>query len=393
VEYCALGHKVSGNLNFPRRINTAFLNASVYKIHKKFVDSVKDALKLRNIVAPVYMLKADGGTIKIEESLENPAQTITSGPAASIMGILGLVREKECVVALDIGGTTTDIAIIHKGAPLLEPEGIKIGKYNTLIRALLTRSIGVAGDSKVKFIDGKFIIGPERESVAFCMGGSTVTPTDAARVLGISDYGDENLAIEGIRKISNTCGKELIETAQEIVDVFVATIADNINEMISYLNERPVYTIHELIEGAEIKPTLLAVIGGPATTFGKLISEKIKCRLVIPPYVRVANALGAAIARTTTEVSIHCDTSAGYAKCIEEETKENTTHGYSLHNAEEFAKRMLLQRAKRLGADEENIEAEIVEANSFNMVRGFYTAGKNIRVKAQVKPCIIKQFL
>ncbi len=393
LDFASLGHQVSGMLNFPRRMNTAFLNASVYEIHKKFVDSVLSALNQMNINAPVYMLKADGGTIKIGQSEKVPAQTITSGPAASIMGILGLVNDQHGIIALDIGGTTTDIAIIHKGAPLLEPEGITIGKYKTLIRALYTRSIGAGGDSIVGYDKEKgVVIGPERAGQPYCMNGENLTPTDAVRYLGISDFGDESLAKEIIEKFAKQNKLDGKKAAEEIVNAVVDKITNTVKEMLSDLNTRPVYTIHELIEGKDIKPQSVAVIGGPASVFGPLIAEKLNCKLKIPENIRVANAIGAAIARTTTEITVHADTSAGYVKCVEDEIEEKTSASFNLNTAKDFAKNCLLKRVKRLGADEENIEIEITEEQAFNMVRGFWTSGQNIRVKAQVKPGIIKQF-
>lgn len=389
--FSSQGHKISGNLNFPRRINTAYLNAAVYEIHKKFVSSVLEVMKKQNITAPVYMLKADGGTILIEESVDVPVQTITSGPAASIMGILGLAMNDECMVALDIGGTTTDIAIIHKGAPLLEPEGITIDKYKTLIRALFTHSIGAGGDSTVKYDNG-FIIGPERKDIAFCQGGKYVTPTDAARYLGLSDYGDLELAKKAMLIISEQSGLPPEQAAQAIVNALTEKITTTVQEMLTELNQKPVYTIHELIEGSEIQPTIVSVMGGPASVFGRFIAEALNCKLVIPEHVKVANAIGAGIARTTTEVTVHADTSQGFVKCIEEGVEEPAGKNFGLGDAEKFARSMLLKRVIRQGADERNIEIEITEAQSFNMVRGFYTAGKNIRVKAQVKPGIIKEF-
>ena len=96
--------------------------------------------------APIYILKADGGTFDIRQSVEHPVQTILSGPAASIMGILSLA---DCsgsdAIALDMGGTTTDIALLADGVPLLEPLGVTIEGHKTLIRGLETsRSVSAA---------------------------------------------------------------------------------------------------------------------------------------------------------------------------------------------------------------------------------------------------------
>ncbi|PKN76663.1 MAG: hydantoinase, partial [Deltaproteobacteria bacterium HGW-Deltaproteobacteria-10] len=106
----SLGHRLSGALNFPRRVATTYLNAAVHSIYQGFVRQVQQFLRETQMNVPVYILKADGGTILIDESLLYSAQTIHSGPAASIMGVLATTDIKEDAVALDIGGTTTDIS-------------------------------------------------------------------------------------------------------------------------------------------------------------------------------------------------------------------------------------------------------------------------------------------
>ena len=149
---------------------------------------------------PVYILKADGGTILIDESLDCPVQTIHSGPAAGIMGVLATAQIKEDAVALDIGGTTTDISIFADGVPLLEPSGVSINGRKTLIRGLYTKSIGVGGDSVVKVENGNILIGPQREGPAAALGGPFPTPTDAMIVQGIVDFGDKQKAESAIAR-------------------------------------------------------------------------------------------------------------------------------------------------------------------------------------------------
>jgi len=88
IRHLSLGHRLSGHLNFPRRIATTYLNAAIGSIYNSFVRSVKLFLHEIGANMPVYILKADGGTILIDQSLMYSAQTIHSGPAASIMGVL-----------------------------------------------------------------------------------------------------------------------------------------------------------------------------------------------------------------------------------------------------------------------------------------------------------------
>ncbi|MCX5838790.1 MAG: hydantoinase/oxoprolinase family protein, partial [Deltaproteobacteria bacterium] len=189
LDHVSLGHRMSGHLNFPRRIATTYLNEAIWNIHHRFVEEVLHFVHERGINVPIYILKADGGTFDISQSVEFPVQTILSGPAASIMGILTTTGCSSDAIALDIGGTTTDIAVFADGVPLFEPFGVTIEGHKTLIRGLRTRSIGVGGDSVVRFQEGKLSIGPEREGPAAAFGGPFPTPTDAMIVLGMTGIG------------------------------------------------------------------------------------------------------------------------------------------------------------------------------------------------------------
>ncbi|HON23880.1 MAG TPA: hydantoinase/oxoprolinase N-terminal domain-containing protein, partial [Syntrophales bacterium] len=103
--HISLGHRMSGRLNFRRRIDTAYLNSAVWEIYQRFVSDVLQFVRSQGIDVPIYILKADGGTFDVAKSAEFPVQTILSGPAASIMGILSMAKCDEDAVALDIGGT------------------------------------------------------------------------------------------------------------------------------------------------------------------------------------------------------------------------------------------------------------------------------------------------
>ena len=154
--HVSLGHRMSGNLNFRRRIATTYLNASIFDLYNRFVGEILEFAARTGLKAPIYILKADGGTFEIRQSADQPVQTILSGPAASIMGILSLA---DCsgsdAIAMDMGGTTTDIALLADGVPLLEPLGVTIEGHKTLIRGLKTRSIGLGGDSRVRVDKGE----------------------------------------------------------------------------------------------------------------------------------------------------------------------------------------------------------------------------------------------
>ncbi len=194
-----LGHHVSGNLNFPRRIATTHLNAAVFDLHKSFFEAVKQSLAEKGLKIPIQILKADGGTMSLESSMDFPGQTVLSGPAASIMGAIPYAPANQDAIVLDIGGTTTDIAFLVDKAPLLEPLGIQRGQYKSLIRSLRTDSKGIGGDSALRVNQGELSIGPDRQGPAMAFGGPVPTPTDALVVLGLMDKGDPEKAKAGYK--------------------------------------------------------------------------------------------------------------------------------------------------------------------------------------------------
>ncbi len=70
------GHQVSSQLNYPRRVTTALLTLATREEFRKFYGQVVAALTRRGITAPLYILKADGGTLPFEQALDRPVETI-----------------------------------------------------------------------------------------------------------------------------------------------------------------------------------------------------------------------------------------------------------------------------------------------------------------------------
>ena len=174
------GHSLSGELNFPRRIATAYYNAAVARIVDGFLTAVEQSLREAGIRAPLRLLKADGGAVPAALARQEPVQSVLSGPAASVMGILALcpaVAEDACsVLLLDVGGTTTDVALFAQGSPVVDRDGMSVRGRRTLVRSLASLSIGVGGDSLLR-VDGqgaeaRVHTGPLREGPAVAFGGT-----------------------------------------------------------------------------------------------------------------------------------------------------------------------------------------------------------------------------
>jgi N-methylhydantoinase A len=384
-----LGHQISGNLNFPRRIATTYLNAAAYPVHKQFFEAVQLSLEKKGLKIPIHIMKADGGTMSFAASMDYPAQTILSGPAASVMGSLPFAFDDEESLIMDIGGTTTDMAILVNYVPVLNPLGICLGPYKTLIRSLESHSIPIGGDSRIQVLDGRIQIGPERIGPAMAYGGPFPTPTDALCIMGRIKNADREKSVQGFQPIADHLGCAVEKAAMQVFDQTCRIILDEAQVLIDRINQKPVYTIHELQEGYQVTPQKILILGGPAPYFARHIEEISRYRVGVVPRWDVANAIGAALARTTCEVSLFADTQQGMSMAPEEAFTAKVDRNYTHQDAVSAANELLREKAMRQGARPEEIEMEIVENQQFNMVKGFYTAGKNIRVKVQIKPGLI----
>jgi len=295
---------------------------------------------------------------------------------------------------MDIGGTTTDMAVLINQVPLLSPLGIEIGKYKTLIRALNSYSIGIGGDSVVRIEEDALKIGPDRIGPAMAYGGTVPTPTDALFVLGKADdgIGDKNKSLQGLTPIAEKLGLTVEEAAFEIFDLACQDILTAARKMIERINSKPVYTIKEVLTGYQLNPHHIMVLGGPASYFAEHMEQISEFTVQTVPQWSVANAIGAALSRTTCEVTLFADTQKGVAMAPGESFSKPVKSDFTKEDALELGNDLLRQKALQTGANIDDLDPDILENLEFNMVRGFRLTGKNIRIKLQVKPGLIHNY-
>ena len=108
------------------------------------------------------VVKGDGSLLAAETALTRPIETILSGPAASVVGARYLSGEDEVLVS-DIGGTTTDIALLREGRPSLNRDGARGRRLAHMVEAVAVHTVGLGGDSEVRLDDDKrLVVGPRR---------------------------------------------------------------------------------------------------------------------------------------------------------------------------------------------------------------------------------------
>lgn len=393
ADFITLGHQLTGRLNFPRRISTAFYNCAVWRVFNNFADAISGTLEEMGLGhIKVNILKADGGTMPLPLSRKIPVQSIFSGPAASVMGIIALCNITHDSIIYDIGGTTTDIAIFASGSPLIEQEGINIGSHPTLVRALKVHSIGIGGDSAISILDKTVRVGPNRLGPSIALGGKIPTLTDALIWKESCDCGDIGKSKAGFAAFASEKGLDPDDLATLAIDYAVSKIHDSTRELVDEINQQPVYTIHELLENRRIIPRKIYIMGGPAKAMKMDIFRKFRLSTEVPKNYDVANAIGAALTRTTTELELFADTERGVMFIPSLGHRENIPRNYKIENAEKDAMSHLLAHLGEMQVATDGSNAQITSSSSFNMVNGSTTVGRNIRVKCQIKPGVVRTY-
>ncbi len=158
-------HHLSAKLNGPKRALTAVLNARLIGMITRLIQKAEGKLLDLGIDAPLMVVRGDGALISAKQARERPIETILSGPAASIVGARWLTGVDTALVS-DIGGTTTDVAVLRGGKPMIDPAGAQVGPWRTMVEAVGMRTTGLGGDSEVHVqsdgLSGGIILGPRR---------------------------------------------------------------------------------------------------------------------------------------------------------------------------------------------------------------------------------------
>lgn len=394
------GHRLSGRSNFPRRIITTYLNARVAQGQQDFVriwKKVQSELEMdwqnATPVGEILVLKADGGTMTLDDSSERPIETILSGPAASIMGVQALSRcQQPNYLIIDIGGTTTDLAAVVDGEVLFERDGAIISGYKTLVPAVLTRSIGLGGDSALSFKEDRgIVIGPQRAGVPTCLGGEHLTPTDAAVALDLAALGSKERAIAAWQRWARELGLNWDDLARQVVDAFTNQLSTAVQAFYDELEGMPLYTVHEILNPPEIRPGAVVGLGAPAPVFIPVLAQSLGLPHEVLPFSAGANAIGAAAAQATVGITLHADTEIGRVTIPELGYREEIHRPlfFDLAKARDLAEEKVREYAKNHGYDATG-EIYIVDEESFQMVRGFRTVGQTHTVRTQLRPKVRK---
>ena len=403
-ETVSAGAELSGSLNFPRRTVSAYFNSAVQGTFESFSEAVKAALARYGLTAPVYILKADGGSLPLERMKASPVETAFTGPAASVLGMAALRSMPETMtVALDMGGTTTDISLWQHGVPMMARGGAMIREYPSAVRSLAVSSVGIGGESAVAFDEnGQLQVGPDRLGQSLVLGGTIPTLGDALIVLGKADYGDTEKAWQGLAELLQKAPAQYVKCAhkkagddderhavkflaEDIVAQAVNVITEGIAASVQRENKLPIYVVRDIVEPKLFTPEELVAVGGTAVALAPFVSERLGLPVQIPQNAPVANAVGAAVARETLMITVHVDTAKRLLVVPELGIHQKQGAVQTAAQTEALALEFLQKAAEDLGLINAP-SGHIISVEDVPIIEGWQSMHRLITVKAQLEP-------
>ncbi len=197
---------VGGDSDDVRRTWTSLLNAFLHPAMERFLYNAERRLREHRTRKPLLVFRNDGASSRVAKCAA--IKTYSSGPRGGVEGTRALARhyDLEEVVMVDVGGTSTDIAVVHDGEVEIDRYGSIAGITTSLPLARIT-SHGIGGSSVFHVIDGQVTVGPDSAGAApgpacFGLGGAGATITDVLLLAGVLDsstYLDGSMLLDADR--------------------------------------------------------------------------------------------------------------------------------------------------------------------------------------------------
>lgn len=266
----SFSHEI-GRLGLLERENATIINAALRVLAEQIADGLSESLTAQGIDAPLYLSQNDGTLMDLDYARRYPVATFSSGPTNSIRGGAFLAGLDDCAV-IDVGGTTTDIGVLHNGFPREASSEVLISGVRTNFRMPDVRSTGLGGGSVVRqhpeVRTGPDSVGFRLAQEALVFGGDTLTVTDVAVAAGLADIGDRSL----VEHLDRTLVRSVLDH-----------VTDRITAQADRMRTSPA-------------PVPVVLVGGGSV----LVPDDVQG--VRPPHHAFAGAVGAAIAQVGGEV-------------------------------------------------------------------------------------------
>jgi N-methylhydantoinase A len=299
-DYVTLGHRLLSEYREYERGTTASVNAAVQPILDRYVRRLQSELSARGFSRDLLVMNGNGGTVPASLVAREAAKTVMSGPASGVIAAAATLAEAGLAdaVTYDMGGTSTDVALIHGGIPEVSSELTIDYGLPIHVPMVDVRTVGAGGGS-IAWIDaaGMLRVGPESAGsspgpICYGRGGTRPTITDANAVLGRLDAGAFGTGADGVRRaraaieadIAGPLGLTVEDAAAAIVRLADTHMAGAIR-MVS------------LSRGFDPRDFVLFAFGGAGPLHAVAIARELGIpEVLVPARPGLTNALGCLVA-------------------------------------------------------------------------------------------------
>ena len=295
--YISASHVILPQIKEFDRLSTTALNAYVGPSLSSYLERLESRISEAGGCAPLFVIQSNGGIAPVKDSSEQAVRSILSGPAGGAAGAAQVARQlgEERVIALDMGGTSTDITLIEGGSPHITGEKFESG-WKIAVPTVDIHTLGAGGGSIARVDEGGVLrVGPTSAGAdpgpaCYGRGGMQPTVTDAALVLSLLDTerflgGAVELRIDRAAEaikgaVAEPLGLSVEGAAEGILRVVSSSIAEGIR-------------LASVSRGLDPREFALIGFGGAAGLVATRVAQEIGIsRVLIPPAGPVLSAFG-----------------------------------------------------------------------------------------------------
>lgn len=389
--YATGGHEVSKLYGLKVRTRTAVINGSLIPKMMETANMTENCVKKSGIKSPLMIMRCDGGVMTVNEVRKRPILTMLSGLAAGVAGALMYEKISDGIF-FEAGGTSTDISVIKNGKVMIKYA--QVGGHKTYLNSLDVRTLGIAGGSMIKVVNGKIVdVGPRSAHIAGvnyevfeetskikdpvlskiapidkdeadyviiqCSDGTKLALTlcGAANILDMvpdNDYakGNKDAAIKAWEPLAKEVGLSVEETAEKVMEIAIGKVNKIVNE---------------LVEEYELTPNLINLVGGGGSA------------AVIVPYLGKMTNYKWSIANNAPYIS-----TIGVALAMVREVVERTVVNPSNDDIASI-RREAFDRIIKSGANDSTVEISVQIDRNSNTLTAIATGATELRTKDLTK--------
>ena len=292
----AASHQVVPEIGEYSRASTTSICAAVQPMVARYVAGITRGMKKEGVDCPLYIMQSGGGVMSAKEASQNAHRMLLSGPAAGVLGAsrLAEVTSYKNQITFDMGGTSTDICLIHQGRPNIAHEN-KFDGRPLRVPQIDIHTIGSGGGSIARIASGLLQVGPKSAEAipgpaCYGRGGIQPTVTDAQVVLGRIDPdrflgGEMKLDFQAaynaiMNEVAKPLGLSLEEAALGILQITDAQMARGLR-------------VVSVNRGYDPRKFTLVAYGGAGPMHASNVGHMVEVGTVlIPPYPGAFSALG-----------------------------------------------------------------------------------------------------